>query len=374
LPKTNLGVCFLPGPRAERVGTFCFDGDGLAAFCRQLRPDDEVAVEVGQNTPYFQDQIQDRVKRVVFVDPPRFALISRSKKKTDRHDASLLARVLKVGWLPTVPTPSPQIREVRTLLQARDNLVGRTTKLKNMGHGTFTRQGIRIEASAFASARGRHRLATTGELPDRERHILEVVLQQLEHLEQAIAAVETQSVEVGKDLPGLRRGLQIPALSLLGGIRLLAEIGDIHWFASAKQLGAEAGLVPTVRQSKETDRRGPITKQGRKRLRTLAIGAVWVMVRSGTSPVVAFYLLKKRQKGAGKALCAAARKLVGVLFVMLTKELDSWYLEERLYNKKLRGLQKAAEQEPTRKPLPRHQIVCGFFPNGLVFYRRYRTS
>lgn len=147
---------------------------------------------------------------------------------------------------------------------------------------------------------------------------------------------------MGKDLPGLRRVLQIPGLSLLGSIGLLAELGDIHWFTNAKQVEAYAGLVPTVRQSSETDRRGPITKQGRKRLRTLAIRMVLVMVRTGSSPLVDFYQLKKRQKGAGRALCPTARKLLFLLFVMLTKELDYWYLEEHLYNKKLRVLQKAA--------------------------------
>ncbi|MGE0827091.1 MAG: transposase [Candidatus Binatia bacterium] len=165
---------------------------------------------------------------MVLVDPHRFAVISRSKKKTDRHDASLLARFLKLGWLPTVPNLSPQIRKLRTVLPARDNLVGMTTKLKNMGHGAFTRHGILIDSTAFISARGRQRLAMTEELPESERQIVEVVLQQLDTLEQAIATVETQIIEVGKDFPGLRCVLQIPGLSLLGGISLLAEIGDIH--------------------------------------------------------------------------------------------------------------------------------------------------
>lgn len=342
LHKTNFVVCFLALRGQPRVVTFPLTAEGLTSFRRQLRTDDEVAVEVGQNTYYFQEQIQERVKQVVLVDPYRFAVISRSKKKTDRHDAILLARFLKLGWVPTVPNPSPRIRELRTLLQARDTLVGMTTKLKNMGHGVFTRHGQLINANAFASVRGRQRLATTEGLPAGDQHILAVVLQQLEHLEQAIATIERQIVHAGKELPGLRRLLQIPGISLLSGIGLLAEIGDIQWFTNAKQLGAYAGVVPTVRQSNETDRRGHITKQGRKRLRTLAIRAVLSIVRSGPSPLVDFYQLKKRQKGAGKALCATARKLLSLLFVMLTKELDYWYLEERLYNKKLRVLQKAA--------------------------------
>lgn len=96
-----------------------------------------------------------------------------------------MARFLKLGWLPTVPNPSPQIRELRTVLQARDNLVGMTTKLKNMGHGAFTRHGILIDANAFASVRGRQRLATTAGLPGSDQRIVEVVVQQLENLEQA---------------------------------------------------------------------------------------------------------------------------------------------------------------------------------------------
>jgi hypothetical protein len=66
------------------------------------------------------------------------------------------------------------------------------------------------------------------------------------------------------------------------------------------------------------------------------------MVRKRGTPLVEFYLRKKQEKGTGKALCATARKLLMIIFVMLKKQLDYWYIEERLYNKKLRVLQKAA--------------------------------
>jgi len=55
-----------------------------------------------------------------------------------------------------------------------------------------------------------------------------------------------------------------------------------------------------------------------------------------------FYARKKREKGSGKAICATARKLLTIIFVMLKKELDYWYLEDRLYNRKLRLLNAAA--------------------------------
>src|SRR5919199_6628501 len=141
LHTTNFVVCFLSEQGTVRVVTFALTAEGLAAFRRQLRKDDAVAVEAGQTTYYFYDQIHERVKQIVVVDPHRFALISRSKKKTDRHDALLVARFLKLGWLPTVPTPSPHIRQLRTLLHAREDMVEITTKLKNIGHGALTRNG-----------------------------------------------------------------------------------------------------------------------------------------------------------------------------------------------------------------------------------------
>ena len=139
LHTTNFVVCFLSEHGKSRVVTFALTTEGLTAFRRQLRADDAVTVEAGQTAYYCSDHIQERVKEVVLVNPHRFALISRSKKKTDRHDAMLLARFLKLGWLPTVPNPSAQIRQLRTLLHAREDLVEIATKLKNIGHGALTR-------------------------------------------------------------------------------------------------------------------------------------------------------------------------------------------------------------------------------------------
>ena len=62
----------------------------------------------------------------------------------------------------------------------------------------------------------------------------------------------------------------------------------------------------------------------------------------GAGPLRDFYLRKKREEGAGKALCAVARKLRTIVFVMLKKEWDYWYVEARLYNRKLQVLQAAA--------------------------------
>lgn len=343
LHKTNFVVCFLAAQGKPRVLTFSLDAEGQAAFSRHLRSEDEVAVEVGRNTYFFYEQVYAKVKRVVLVNTHRFALISRSKKKTDRNDAMLLARFLKMGWLPTVSVPDKRVRQLRQLFPARESLVEMTTKLKNMGHGALTRNGLALGHQAFRSEKSRERVRPLAGLSPADQHTVQVALRQLEALEQEGGVIEAAIVELGKALPGLQRVLQLPGLSLLGGIGLLAEIGDINWFEKAKQLTAYAGLVTSVHQSGERERHGKITKQGRKRLRGIMLRAALTIARvPGASPLRDFYLRKKREKGAGKALCAVARKLLTIVFVMLKKELDYWYVEDRLYNRKLQVLQAAA--------------------------------
>ena len=159
---------------------------------------------------------------------------------------------------------------------------------------------------------------------------------------QEIGKLEAEIIARGKGLRGLARLLQIHGLNLIAAIGLLVEIGDIEQFKTSKQLVAYAGLATSVRQSNQTDRRGKITKQGRKRLRTICIRAVLTMVNRTKTPLMEFYAEKKRAKGAGKAICATARKLLVIVFVMLKKELDYWYVEDRLYNQKLKALRACA--------------------------------
>ncbi len=96
---------------------------------------------------------------MVVVDTYRFAVIARSKKKTDKKDAGMLARFLKLGWLPEVPVPSEQVEQLRHLFQARESLVRMATQLKNMAHAALVRSGYAMKRSAFSSPRTRGQVA-----------------------------------------------------------------------------------------------------------------------------------------------------------------------------------------------------------------------
>jgi transposase len=341
LSKRAFTVCFLAEDDSTELVTYPLTGEGLAAFRAQLSPDDRVAVEVGTNAYFFHDQVVDAVAEVVLVSTYQFAVIAKSKKKTDRADAILLARFLKLDYLPRVVMPEPQIRQLRHLFTAREALVTMARGLKNMGHAALARNGVAVTRAAFASEAGRRRLARLEGLAPVDRQVLDMVLRQLETVDREIEEMERAIIHVGRHLSGLKRLLQVRGLGLIAAIGVLSEIGDVSRFPSAKQLVAYAGLATAVRQSGATDHRGHITKHGRQRLRGFMVEAVLSMMRNPadrTTPLVDFYQRKKQEKGAGKAICAAARKLLTVIYVILMKPLDYWFLEERLYQKKLKQL------------------------------------
>ena len=342
LHKSNFVACFLTSDDKTRVETFTLDPKGLARFKRLLKQGDKLAVEASANTFYFCRQIRGRVREVVVVDTYRFALIARSKSKTDKKNATALARFLKLGCLPQVPVPSEQIEQLRHLLQARESMVRMLTQLKNIAHAALVRSGYAKGRAAFNSPRTRGKLCSLEQLTAVDRQVLEMAIRQMSQVEGEISRLEAEIIERGKSLAGLKRLLQVHGLNLLAAIGLLAEIGSIELFDTSKQLVSYAGLATSVRQSADTTRRGKITKQGRKRLRTICVRAVLTMVNRTKTPLMEFYQQKKREKGAGKAIVATARKLLVIVFVMLKKGQDYWYIEDRLYNEKLRALRAAA--------------------------------
>ena len=342
LRKTNFVACFLAADDTQRLETYPLTRAGLSRFGRRLRKSDELAVEATQNVHYFYEQVEAHVRRVAVVDTYRFGVVAKSKEKTEEADAAALARFLRLGWRPEVPAPSGQVRTLRQLLQARETLVAMRSKLKDMAQAAFSRNGIALTRAACASAAGRARLASRADLPAADLLVLRACLRQIEQLDTELAWLEAEIVRHGRTLKGRRRLLQVHGLNRLSAIALLAEVGDIALFDTSRQLVSHAGLATSTRQSSEATRHGGSTKRGRKRLRTVCVQAVLAVVKRTDTPLMSFYQKEKREEGAGKASCATARKLLTVIFVLLEKELDYWYLEDRLYNRKLRLLNAAA--------------------------------
>jgi transposase len=89
---------------------------------------------------------------------------------------------------------------------------------------------------------------------------------------------------------------------------MVAEIGDISRFPSARKLASQSGLTPTVRGPDLTVRHGHISKQGSAWLRQVMNQAAQTAKRS--PEFAASYMAIAARRGKKIATIAIARKLL----------------------------------------------------------------
>jgi transposase len=113
----------------------------------------------------------------------------------------------------------------------------------------------------------------------------------------------------------------IPGVGEVTSEVVIAELGDVGRFRSAKQVVAFAGLAPGRRESAGKARDLPITKQGSGLLRWVLVEAAWQLVRRSPHWHQIAHAVAKR-RGLRRAIVAVARRLLGVMVALLRSEQD----------------------------------------------------
>jgi transposase len=109
---------------------------------------------------------------------------------------------------------------------------------------------------------------------------------------------------------------QLPGVGPFTALVILAEIGDITRFPTARKLASWAGLTPTVRGSDRVAHYGHISKQGSVWLRQVLCEAAQTARRS--PQFAAGYQAIAARRGKKIATTAVARKLLTRTWHLLT--------------------------------------------------------
>jgi transposase len=297
--------------------------EDLPQFVKKLRPSDEIAVEVTGNTRLFRDGVAPHVARVVAVDPNQFRVISHSVKKTDPNDARNLALYLAKDLLPEVRMKDKTQAQLASLAQTRDTLVKLRTALKNKINNILSAHGTNLEKEALSSEKKLKEVLAMAFDP-MIRIELKVLVEQIRSLNQSITELDKTIEDEGRKLEGHKNLTSIKGIGPLTASILLSVIGDINDFADEGKLAAYFGIVPRVSKSNETEHAGRITKRGSKLGRTALVQCALIAQRY--SPYLKRYYEKiKARRGAGKAIIALARKLLGIIYRTLK---NKWVFED----------------------------------------------
>jgi transposase len=249
--------------------------------------------------------IRSHGAQCMVVAPSKVPRQPGDRVKTDRRDADQLARLYRAGELTGIHVPDPQDEAVRDLIRARYQVQKQQHRARQQLKMFLLRHNIHY-AGAKPWTAAHLRFLATVKLPFAEQQFVfqEMVNgiseagRRLERYENQIAAV----VEGWRWEPVVKALMSLRGVALLTGATLVAELGDLHRFASAPQLMSYLGLCPSEHTTGRDRQQGGITKLGNGIARKAMIEAAW----NNSRPARISRTVLARQEGLPKAVTEAA--------------------------------------------------------------------
>jgi transposase len=319
LHKQSITVCVVDQDRTvlQSRRFACVEVDRIVAFFAGLGPF-QVVVEATASYQWLLERIEPLARRVVLAHPGKLRVIAESTKKSDKLDARTLAEFLALDMIPQAYRPTPRRREHRASVRHRQFLRKRRTQLRVKVRRVVS--DYNADRRDLFRRRGLEALQAVP-LSDSDRFILGQMLAQLRGIDEQLAAARRQllafaaaSSEAEAHSRRVLRG--VTGVGEVTTEVVLAELGDVGRFRSAKQVVAYAGLAPGRRESAGKVRDLGITKRGSPLLRWVLVEASWQAVRRSAYWRGIYGALKQR-RGSRRAIVAVARRLLGVLVALL---------------------------------------------------------
>jgi transposase len=322
LSRARLDVCFVDDG-GEVVGRTAAppDADGLRHLADHLKGRRVRAViESMTGARFVHDRLEELGWVVLVADAQKVKGLAPLACKTDKIDARVLAELSWRDLVPAIWLPDPSIRRERELARFRLHLVRHRTTLKNRVHATLMTFGHPCPVSDLFGYAGRELLDRL-QIPDPWRRTVNASLELIDDLELQIASLTVELKRQGADHRYIPLLVTAPGVGWVNAFTIASEIGDIKRFASPAKLCGYTGLCPRVVQSGNTDRRGPISKNGSRSLRWALFEAA---LHACNHPAYRerYQRTKRRlgrQRGPKVAQIDLSRKLTDAIWHMLTR-------------------------------------------------------
>ena len=273
------------------------------ALCERLAgPPARVVLEAGTHAGWMSRELTALGHEVLVANSRKLRWLYHNEHKTDRVDATYLARVGR--WDPTLLAPirvrSAGADGALRLVRARASLVRARTRLINHVRGAVKSVG--------------------GQLPAELHAALEPLLAQIAGLTQTIARydrlVEHLAAQVYPETARLR---QVAGVGALTALAFVLTVDDPRRFGDGRAVGAYFGLCPRRADSGAHRPQLGITKCGDGLVRQLLVQAAhYILGPFGPDCRLRRWGLELARRGGKnakkRAIIAVARKLAALLY------------------------------------------------------------
>src|SRR2546426_4448582 len=292
-------------------------------FCTD-QPPATVLLEACGSSHYWGRRLQSLGHHVVLL-PPHATRPYVFRNKTDRTDTRGLLEAFRNEDIHPVPVKSVPQQALTALHRLRSTWLATRTARLNTVRGLLREFGCVIPVGAH------HVLARTWDLladpesglPDALRPGLAAACTEIRDIESRIRVVEDQLETAAADTLAVGHLRTIPGIGLLTATALVATVGDVARFPSARHFASYLGLTPREHSSGARRRLGAISKRGDTYLRMLLIhgarAVLWhAKAKAAASPdrLRIWALRLERLRGHNKAAVALANKLARIAWAV----------------------------------------------------------
>lgn len=276
-----------------------------------------IAMEVGTHSPWVSRLLKELGHEVLVANARKLRMIYDNRRKQDRVDAEMLARVARMDpkLLASIEHRPQEFAQGMAVVRSRDILVRARTQLINHVRGAVKSSGGRVQKCS-SKVFGRRAL---DQAPEGIRQALSPILVTIELLTEQIRDLDAKVDELSeKTYPETAVLRQVGGVGPLIGLVFVLTLQDPGRFAKSRAVGAYLGLVPARSQSGGSDPQLRITKEGDRFLRRLLVQAAhYILGAHGSDCDLRRFGLALAERGGKnakkRAIVAVARKLAVLL-------------------------------------------------------------
>ena len=305
------------GEIMEPVKIACRETEAIAEVARSLVPFRAV-IEASGTYRWLYDLLRPH-GTVLLAHPLRLRAMIQRRSKTDKLDSQLLANLLRINQIPLAYIPPEPYQRLRDLVRCRARMGRELAQAKIRLRALLARQNRQAPFRMPFGVRGLawFRNQDFGPIENLTRDEL---LARMKHFGRHISIFDQHLAAMANEFPQTESLLDIHGIALFSALLIVAELGEVERFRTAKQVGAYGGLTSRVHQSGGHCYQGPITRQGSPWLRWILVQAAMKATRDDVA-LKRFYTRLRKRSGAKKARVAVARKLAEICW----KRLRHWH-------------------------------------------------
>lgn len=284
------------------------------------------AYEAGPTGYGLYDYLCANKQECLVVSPLSIPKAANQKVKNNRIDSRKIAQELKAGKLTSIRVPQGAYRELRHLINLRENYVHNRKTAKQRIKSLLLYTNLCSVLKNTEQNWSNRYIQTLKKLPcsDAVRQSLNMLLADLDYARKQTLFILRQLQTFTKLHPEIERDanclVSIPGLGFITAVTILGRIGEPAELKNVRELSAFIGLVPTEHSTGDNIERGSITHLGNRVLRSLLIEAAWSAIRKDTELKQFYFRIKSRHHpslAARKAIVAVARKLTHRIYRVL---------------------------------------------------------